>query len=65
MPPLLWPLAVTLLKAGYIVMIVVPRNEDAEQLEKRLAPLEERSSLRVLVYDPEDVRSAETQVGHS
>ncbi|ORY32526.1 hypothetical protein BCR39DRAFT_375726 [Naematelia encephala] len=54
MPPLLWPLAVSLLRAGYVVLIAVPRNEDAEQLEKRLAPLEEKSALRVLVYDPED-----------
>jgi len=29
--------------------------EDAEQLERQLAGLEERSALRVLIYDPEDV----------
>ena len=55
MPPMLWPLAVSLLKAGYIVLIAVPHIDDAEQLEKRLAPLEEKSALRVLIYDPEDV----------
>ncbi len=55
MPPLLWSLAVTLLKAGYIVIVAVPQIEDAEQLERRLT-LDEKSALRVLIYDPEDVR---------
>ena len=55
MPPLLWTLTVTLLKAGYVVLVAVPRVEDAEALEKRLSPLEEKSALRVLIYDPEDV----------
>lgn len=54
MPPMLWPLAVTLLKAGYIVLIAVPHIEDAEQLERRLT-LDEKSALRVLIYDPDDV----------
>lgn len=48
-------LTVTLLKAGYIVLIAVPRVEEAESIEKRLSTLEERSALRVLIYDPEDV----------
>lgn len=54
MPPMLCPLAVTLLKAGYIVLIAVPHIEDAEQLERRLT-LDEKSALRVLIYDPDDV----------
>lgn len=54
MPPLLWPLAVTLLRSGYVVLIAVPHSEDAEQLERRLN-LEEKSAFRVLIYDPEDV----------
>jgi len=56
MPPLLWVLTVTLLRAGYIVLVAVPRVADADALEKKLGPLPERSGLRVLIYDPEDVR---------
>jgi hypothetical protein len=56
MPSMLWPLAVCLLKAGYIVIIAVPDVEDAESLEKRLSPLEQKSALRVLIYDPDEVR---------
>jgi hypothetical protein len=52
---MLMVLTVTLLKAGYIVLIAVPRVEEAESIEKRLSTLEERSALRVLIYDPEDV----------
>lgn len=55
MPPLLWVLTVTLLKAGYIVLVAVPRVEDAEALEKRMGLLEEKGGLRVLIYDPDDV----------
>ena len=58
---MLWPLAVSLLKAGYVVLIAVPHVDDAEALEKRLAPLEERSALRVLIYDPEDVSQTQTR----
>lgn len=54
-PPLLVPLAATLLKAGYIVIVAVPQVKEAESLERRLSGLEERSALRVLIYDPEDV----------
>jgi hypothetical protein len=52
---MLMVLTVTLLKAGYIVLIAVPRVEEAESIEKRLSTLGERSALRVLIYDPEDV----------
>lgn len=52
---MLWTLTITLLRAGYIVLVAVPRVDDAEALEKRLARLDERSALRVLIYDPEDV----------
>lgn len=55
MPPLLWVLTVTLLRAGYIVLVAVPQVADADALEKKLGPLPERSGLRVLIYDPEDV----------
>jgi hypothetical protein len=55
MPPILWPLTISLLRAGYIVLVAVPRVEDAEAMERHLAGLEERSALRVLIYDPEDV----------
>ena len=55
MPPILWVLTVTLLKAGYVVLVVVPKVEDAEALEKRMNALQEKSALRVLIYDPEDV----------
>jgi len=55
MPPLLWVMAVSLLRAGYIVVVAVPHVEDAEALEKRLSVLDEKSALRVLIYDPEDV----------
>lgn len=58
MPPLLWVLTVTLLKAGYIVLVAVPRVEDAESLEKRMSPLDEKTGLRVLIYDPDDVSRA-------
>lgn len=57
MPPILVPLAATLLRSGYIVLIAVTNNRDAQSLEKRLNGLEERSALRVLVYDPDDVRT--------
>lgn len=55
MPPILWTLTITLLKAGYVVIVVVPRAEDADALEARLSPLPEKSALRVLIYDPDDV----------
>lgn len=55
LPPILWPLTISLLRAGYIVLVAVPRVEDAEAMERHLAGLEERSALRVLIYDPEDV----------
>lgn len=55
MPPVLWNMAVSLLKAKYIVIVAVPSVEDAELLEKRLSTLDERSALRVLIYDPDDV----------
>lgn len=55
MPALLWPLAVSLLRAGYIVIVAVPHVEDAEQLEGRLSGLKEKNALRVLIYNPEDV----------
>ena len=54
-PPILVPLAATLLKAGYIVIVAVPQIKEAEGLERRLSGLEEKSALRVLIYDPEDV----------
>lgn len=57
MPHILVPLAASLLRAGYIVLIAVINNRDAQSLEKRLNGLEERSALRVLVYDPDDVRT--------
>ena len=53
-PPILVPLAATLLKAGYIVIVAVPQIKEAEGLERRLSGLEEKSALRVLIYDPED-----------
>ena len=55
MPPILWTLTVSLLKAGYIVLVAVPNVDDAEQLEKRLAGLPSKNAMRVLIYDPEDV----------
>jgi len=55
LPPMLWPLSISLLKAGYIVIIAVPDVDEAEILEKRLAPLEQKSALRVLIYDPNEV----------
>jgi hypothetical protein len=58
LPPVLWSLAISLLIAGYIVIIAVPDVEDAEALEKRLSPLEQKSALRVLIYDPNDVSCA-------
>ncbi|KAK4689071.1 hypothetical protein P7C73_g1033, partial [Tremellales sp. Uapishka_1] len=54
MPALLAPLTATLLKAGYIVLVSVPQVKDAEQLERRLSGLEQKSALRVLIYDPDD-----------
>ncbi|WVW83791.1 hypothetical protein I302_105812 [Kwoniella bestiolae CBS 10118] len=54
MPPLLIPLAASLLRAGYIVLVAVPKSKDADQLERRLSGLEEKSALRVLIYDPDD-----------
>ena len=55
LPPLLSPLIVTLLNAGYIVLVAVPHAEEAGRLEGELA-IVSRSALRVLIYDPEDVR---------
>jgi hypothetical protein len=49
------PLAATLLKAGYIVIVAVPQVKEAEALERRLSGLEGKSALRVLIYDPDDV----------
>ena len=54
-PPILVPLAASLLKAGYIVIVAVPQVKEAEALERRLSGLNEKSALRVLIYDPEDV----------
>ncbi|WVQ80634.1 hypothetical protein IAT38_002739 [Cryptococcus sp. DSM 104549] len=54
MPPLLVPLAASLLRAGYIVLVAVPNTRDADSLERRLSGLEEKSALRVLIYDPDD-----------
>ena len=58
MPPMLWVLTVTLLKAGYVVLVAVPHIEDAENLERRMGPLDEKSALRVLIYNPDDVSRA-------
>jgi hypothetical protein len=44
-----------LLKAGYIVIVAVPQVKEAEALERRLSGLEEKTALRVLIYDPDDV----------
>ncbi|WRT66264.1 uncharacterized protein IL334_003217 [Kwoniella shivajii] len=57
MPPLLVPLAASLLRAGYIVLVSVPNTKDADQLERRLSSLEEKSALRVLIYDPDDINT--------
>ncbi|WVN88231.1 uncharacterized protein L203_103432 [Cryptococcus depauperatus CBS 7841] len=54
MPALLIPLASSMMRAGYIVLIAVTNSRDAQSLERRLGGLEERSSLRVLIYDPDD-----------
>ncbi|WWC89436.1 uncharacterized protein L201_004360 [Kwoniella dendrophila CBS 6074] len=54
MPPILIALAASLLRAGYIVLVAVPKSKDADQLERRLSGLEEKSALRVLIYDPDD-----------
>lgn len=54
MPPILWTLTVSLLRAGYIVLVAVPNVDDAEQLEKRLTGLASKNALRVLIYDAED-----------
>lgn len=54
-PPILVPLAATLLRAGYIVIVAVPQVKEAELLERRLSGFEEKSALRVLIYDPEEV----------
>lgn len=51
-------LTVSLLKAGYIVLVAVPNVDDAEQLEKRLSGLPSKNAMRVLIYDPEDVSFA-------
>lgn len=64
LPPLLWPLAVSLLRAGYVVIIAVPHVDDAEQLEKRLSGVEEKNALRVLIYDAEDVSYGLTLAEH-
>ncbi|KAL1413539.1 hypothetical protein Q8F55_001313 [Vanrija albida] len=53
-PPLLVPLAASLLKAGYIVIVAVPQVKEAEALERRLSGLTERNALRVLIYDTEN-----------
>jgi hypothetical protein len=53
-PPLLVPLAASLLKAGYVVLIAVPQVKEAEVVERRLSGLQEKTALRVLIYDPED-----------
>lgn len=57
---MLLPLTASLLKAGYIVIVAVPQVKEAENLERRLSGLEEKSALRVLIYDPEDVRRQRT-----
>ncbi|ODO08799.1 hypothetical protein L198_00532 [Cryptococcus wingfieldii CBS 7118] len=54
LPPLLVPLAASLLRSGYIVLVAVTNNRDAQSLERRLSSLEERAALRVLIYDPDD-----------
>ncbi|WWC70332.1 uncharacterized protein I206_104282 [Kwoniella pini CBS 10737] len=54
MPPILIPLAASLLRAGYIVLVAVPKSKDADQLERRLSGLDEKSALRVLIYNPDD-----------
>ncbi|WWD17395.1 hypothetical protein CI109_101836 [Kwoniella shandongensis] len=54
LPPLLVPLAASLLRAGYIVLVAVPNTKDADSIERRLSGLEEKSALRVLIYDPDD-----------
>lgn len=54
-PPLLVPLAASLLRAGYIVFVALPHSKDADSLERRLSGLDEKSALRVLIYDPDDV----------
>ncbi|KAK8864307.1 hypothetical protein IAR55_001554 [Kwoniella newhampshirensis] len=54
LPPLLVPLAASLLRAGYIVLVAVPTTKDADSIERRLSGLEEKSALRVLIYDPDD-----------
>lgn len=53
-PPVLVPLAASLLKAGYVVVVAVPHVKEAEALERRLSGLGEKAALRVLIYDPED-----------
>jgi hypothetical protein len=52
-----------LLKAGYIVIVAVPQVKEAEGLERRLSGLPEKSALRVLIYDPEDVGLDTTRSG--
>ncbi|WVF71590.1 hypothetical protein IAT40_006398 [Kwoniella sp. CBS 6097] len=54
MPPILIPLAASLLRAGYIVLVAVPNTKDADAVEKRLSGMEWKSALRVLIYDPDD-----------
>lgn len=72
LPALLLPLACSLLNAGYIVLVVVPHAKEAERIEAQIAAIVEgqavrrrhaagmsdasHGTLRVLCYDPEDVR---------
>lgn len=53
-PPILVPLAATLLKNGYVVIVAVPHVKEAEALERRLSGLNEKGALRVLIYDTDD-----------
>ncbi|WVQ72609.1 hypothetical protein IAR50_002167 [Cryptococcus sp. DSM 104548] len=52
LPPLLVPLAASLLRAGYIVLVAVTNNRDAQSLERRLSSLEERAALRSTTFPP-------------
>lgn len=71
LPALLIPLACSLLNAGYIVLVVVPHAKEAERVEAAISAIVEaqamrkraggpadatHGTLRVLCYDPEDVR---------
>lgn len=53
-PPLLVPLTASLLKAGYVVIVAVPHVKEAENIERRLSGLGEKTALRVLIYDTDD-----------